>query len=163
MTKIFLICGPPQNGKDTFGALLAEAFGAHQAAPSDVIYMEMAERIGTTVKALKRIPKEELRPALVELGDELVKDRPSYLIDRLIREGFTIITGVRRVSEALNVDEDTEIIWIEREGFDIIPDNTEFELKKLADKVLVFKEGDFDGMKKAVQQLHEDRTPHSPA
>lgn len=153
MSKVFLICGPPRNGKDTFGQMLADVLGAQKAAPSDVIYEEMAERLDTSVKALKRLPKEELRPELVKLGDELTSDYPTYLVERLIRRGARVITGVRRVREALNVEAETVLLWIEREGFEIIPDNTEFELRELADQVLVFREGDFDQMKLVAQQI----------
>jgi hypothetical protein len=144
---LFIITGPPRHGKDTFGVMLGEALGTPEVgATSDVIYDELARRLGVRVEALKRIPKEDLRPALIELGDLMTENNPAALSDAL-RGRFLVISGVRRVREFLFAPEPKILIWMSRAGGPVIKDNTDFALRDLAQEVVEFQHGDFAGMR----------------
>jgi hypothetical protein len=150
---LFIITGPPRHGKDTFGTMLSEELGVPAVgATSDVIYEELARRLEVSVRALKRIPKEDLRPALVELGDIMTADNPSALVDAL-RGRFLVITGVRRVREFSRALEPKVLIWISREGGPVIEDNTDFALRDLAQEVVEFQHGDFAGMREFAETI----------
>jgi len=151
--SVFVICGPPRHGKDTFGEFLSKAMGVPTFSTSSVLYEVMAERLDTTVKSLHRLDKEDIREDLVALGNELCDEDPGYLVNRAISEGFQIITGVRRVKEWKATDFPAHLVWIERIGGPLIMDNTEPELRSLAQSVLEFGEGNFMGMQLAAQQL----------
>ena len=150
---LYLICGAPHHGKDTFGQFLADALGVKKGAPSDIIYEEMAELQGCTVEDLKAVPKEKLRPKLVTLGDQLTRDSPTYLVEQLRKRGVRVVTGVRRMLEAIEVEEPKKIIWVERIGYPIIEDNTEYDLREIADKVVEALEGDLEALRRAAQQM----------
>ena len=152
--QIFIITGPPLHGKTTFAEMLCTALNS-TAGPgntSDVIYAELADRLGVSVRALRRIPKEDLRPALVDLGNELCDEDPGYLVRQLVRR-HRVLTGVRRCMEYIESPDPKHMIWLEYEGGPKIEDNTEYGLKDLADQVFEFRKGDFEGMRRAAQAV----------
>ena len=159
--RIF-VCGPPRHGKDTFARYLAEAMGLPWGGPgsavgstSDAIYARMAELRGVSEGELRALPKEDLRPDLVALGDEMVKDDLAALV-KALPDRVRIVTGVRRAAEFEAVPHPKVLVWMAREGGPRIVDNTERALEEMADVSLVFREGDFHGMKSCAAALVEE-------
>lgn len=153
MDTMYLVCGAPRHGKDTFGQYLADALGTKKGAPSDIIYEELAKRRQVSLSELLAVPKEDLRADLVALGDELCSISPTFLVDALRKRGVRVVTGVRRVAEALEVPQPRKIIWVECPDVPVIPDNTEYELKDHADIEVMAMKGRLDQLQRMAQQI----------
>lgn len=145
---IFLI-GPPGHGKTESRKILSEITHLKGQSTSEVIYAYLAERRGTTIAELKKIPKEELRAELIKAGDYLCGQVgqfgdapaeidsqlyriPSALVRMLYLAGHNIIDGVRRRLELSDAIKHLEwngvrslVLWIQRPAAPIIKDNTE--------------------------------------
>lgn len=159
---VFFIIGPVGHGKTEVRNIICKLTGFKGASCSDVIYAFLAERRQVPVAELFKIPKEELRPALIEAGDfmcghgrmeEKAKDDnvddailriPSCLVRSLYHCGIRVIDGVRR---PLELDQsrahlqwnnvDTCVIWVEKPAVSPgAPDNTVVS-KDLADHVVI--------------------------
>jgi hypothetical protein len=117
-TPVFFIVGPVGHGKSTAREILSQLTHLKGGSCSDVIYGCLARRRNVSVDTLRQIPKEELRPTLIALGDficgsgpKLAEDpadiafddavfrHPSALIRMLYLNGYNVIDGVRRKAE----------------------------------------------------------------
>lgn len=128
MGKITVIIGPARAGKTTFANWLVSKRGgdAKTAGTSEIIYEAMQKATGKSLAELKSVPKEELRPRLIEFADYLCDIYPDILSRALVQRGVNIIDGIRRREELqwLKDKYDTEIFYIERyEG--VVKDNFE--------------------------------------
>jgi len=150
-TPVIFIIGHPQHGKTSLRKALEKLTHLKGASCSDVVYHFLALRGNTSVDALKLLPKEEFRPKLMEAGDFLVGklDKmqetaakegvdevmyriPSALIRTLYMSGYNLIDGVRRREELASARDHldwngvpSKVVWVERPGHEIIPDNNE--------------------------------------
>lgn len=187
-TPVFIVLSKPHHGKTEARKILAELTYLKGGSCSDVIYHFLAARRETTVDALRRLPKEELRPDLIMAGDFLCglhdsmpdapnKDVdsemyrvPSLLCRTLYLSGYNVIDGIRRKAElkefrgALNWNGVRSlVVWIDRPGFPTVEDNTEVG-PEMADE-LVLNDGTIDDLRvklKAVLEKHfgvQDSTP----
>lgn len=123
---VFFIVGPVGHGKTTAREILSELTHLTGASCSDVIYAVLAALRGVSVEDLRALPKEELRPVLIEVGDwicqtgrfnpvehpdaalseavavnnpqilEQLFRHPSALVRTLYLNGRNVIDGVRR-------------------------------------------------------------------
>lgn len=118
---VFFIVGPVDHGKSTSRKILSGVTHLKGGSCSDVIYAILAKRRGVSVESLRAIPKEELRPTLIALGDYVccvvdadgkqvvlhevpvnaevdgeIYRSPSALIRTLYLNGYNVIDGVRR-------------------------------------------------------------------
>ena len=139
----FLVMGPPQHGKSTTANILSVRIQGRFGSTSSIVYEELAHELNTSVEALRRIPKEELRPELVRKGNDLCSINPSHLVEALIDRDFNIIDGVRRLRELKK----TEVLfqelgvklhklWIFNPKGPTIQDNTEIT-EDLADHIII--------------------------
>lgn len=115
---VIFVVGPVGHGKTTSREILSRITHLKGGSCSDVIYAVLAARRGVSVQSLREIPKEELRPLLIEVGDwlcgqigvlsevpthpevdETVFRAPSALIRTLYLNGYNVIDGVRRKLE----------------------------------------------------------------
>ena len=79
MHPFVLIIGPAQHGKSTYRKALAAALGTRGGSCSDAIYALWAYLDGKRgPEVLRELPKEEVRPKLVALGDWLTTDAPCF-------------------------------------------------------------------------------------
>ena len=180
---VFLVVGPVGHGKSTVRQILADLTHLKGGSCSDVIYAFLAQRKGVSVDKLRQMPKEELRPALIEAGDflcgkiesisELPFDAsidkepyriPSILIRVLYMNGYNVIDGVRRREELLHAIDRLEWIGVEHVVFHVsdprkplIADNSE-DLKDLADFVVV-NDGTIEELQAKILASLEQRFP----
>jgi len=186
---VIFVIGPPHHGKTETRKLFSELTYLKGDSTSNVIYRFLALRRQVSVEELHRIPKEELRPLLIEAGDFMVGARsaiaevpvnkeiddilyriPSALIRTLYMNGYNIIDGVRRKSELSDARKHLEwngvrhlTIWVERPGLPTVADNTELTHEE-ADEVLI-NDGSLDDLRakaKAILEKHfgvQDETP----
>lgn len=159
---VFLIIGPVGHGKTTVRELLCKLTHLKGASCSDVIYAFLALRSNTSVEALRKQPKEALRPKLIEGGDFMVGllpkmsdvpakpeidagvyRLPSILIRTLYMNGNNVIDGVRRRNELIEAKDrltwngiQTLTLYIETPGKPTVADNSE-NLKDLADEIIL--------------------------
>ncbi len=148
---VIIVIGPPHHGKTETRKILSELTFQKGESTSTIIYDFLAKRRGITVDELKKTPKDELRPELIEAGDFLVGkidkikldpvddtlDKivyriPSTLLRILYLSGVNVIDGVRRKQELSDSIKHLEwngvrslVIWVERPGVEILQDNTE--------------------------------------
>ena len=153
--RVVLIVGQIGHGKSSVRAALSAASGLRGASCSDLIYEKLARKRGVTVASLRQIPKEQLRPELVALGDWLVgvgdaaspAGIPWYggyrgydaLVWELFDGGFRIIDGVRRRVEMLatlarfrSMGVEPVVVHVERPMVPSVRDNSE-DLRDFAD------------------------------
>jgi len=80
-----------------------------------------------TIDEISAMPKEEIRPYLVKIGDEMCDRDITVLADKLIENGCGIIDGIRRKKELNGIKNKYNplVIWINRPDNDDISDNTE--------------------------------------
>lgn len=124
---LFFVLGPAGHGKTTVRKMIQEKLGVPGDSTSNVLYAFLSFLSGKTEDELRSIPKEELRPRLIELGDwftmnredmspelmamfkpdvtqhikamgERVRD-PASLVRMLFLSGARVYDGVRRVNE----------------------------------------------------------------
>lgn len=174
---VVFVTGKPQHGKTTVRHLVAQITGLRGASCSDVVYHYLAARRQVSVEALRQLPKEELRPFLVEAGDFLcganqppqevpvnkevdaeVYRIPSALIRALFLSGINVIDGVRRRLELQDAKNHLEwngvralTLYVDRPGVPDIPDNTE-DLRDLADEVIL-NDGTLAELEKTVEAV----------
>lgn len=128
MEKFVVVIGPAAHGKSTFRTAFAEALHVEGGSCSDYIYAVWAYLGDTTVEALRKLPKEDIRPKLVALGDWLTtpahtfrghfpfrlfpgwnpealdktglpKPHPGALVQGAFNSGVRVLDGVRRRCE----------------------------------------------------------------
>jgi hypothetical protein len=131
-TPVIFVLGPPGHGKTLARKLLAELVVQTGRSTSEAIYHFIALMRGVTVASLRDIPKEELRPLLIQVGDYIVGARPdipledpkdpgafsvftndmyrgpSALVRMLYLGGANVIDGVRRTAELASAKEHLE-------------------------------------------------------
>lgn len=186
---VIFVVGPVMHGKTTSREILCKHTFLKGASCSDVIYDCLAFRRGVSVQELREVPKEELRPALIEMGDFLcgqigsLKEAPaipnfddqvfrvpSALIRMLYHSGCNVIDGVRRRLELQHAKEHLEwngvrsiTIHIEDPRKAKIVDNSE-DLRDLADELIV-NDGTTDDLEKKLVAIlvkrfgPQDETP----
>lgn len=148
-----VIIGPPHHGKTEVRKYICEVMGWKGASTSDVIYALLAQEMGKPEAELRAMPKEEIRPKLIEFGDYLcgkagklelvppLPERPapekyyrgpSALSRILFHTGHRVSDGIRRRLELSDLRSKLEwlgiplvVIWVERPGHPTIKDNTE--------------------------------------
>lgn len=161
-TPVFFFVGPVGHGKTTAREIVSKITHLSGASCSDVIYRFLAIRRGVSVESLRALPKEDLRPALIEAGDYLcgqigelkevaVDSRiekdvwriPSALIRLLYLNGHNSIDGVRRRLELTHAIQHLEwngvpsiVIHVSDPRKPIIKDNSE-DLSDLAELKIV--------------------------
>ena len=126
-TVIFL-AGRPHSGKTTVRKLLCEYLELRGGSCSDVIYYNLASMRQTSVEELRKLPKEQLRPELISVGDSCTAQNPTFLVDALFAEGYRVIDGIRRKRELDAVKEKYPnglFVWVSRPGGPEVADNTE--------------------------------------
>jgi hypothetical protein len=191
MPVIFIV-GPAGHGKSASREIVSKITHMKGGSCSDVIYTILAARRGVSVASLREIPKEELRPLLIELGDWLcdptaaplseaavnpidvdIFRAPSILIRTLYLNGYNVIDGVRRRVELQHAKGHLEwngvravTIHVSDPRKPAITDNTE-DLTDLADNVIV-NDGTLEQLEeKLIQVLDQHfpgaREPHRPA
>lgn len=159
---VIFVVGPVGHGKTTCREILSRITHLKGGSCSDVIYAVLAARRGVSVQSLREVPKEELRPTLIEVGDwlcgqigqlaevaakpeidETVYRAPSALIRTLYLNGYNVIDGVRRKLELQHAKEHLEwngvrtvVIHVSDPRKPLIADNSE-DLTPLADNAIV--------------------------
>lgn len=104
---VWLIIGLPRHGKTEVGKAMAEVLGCGRGSTSTPVYMALAAEwsanLGIPVldafHNLLALPKEQIRPDLVRVGDALCKENPAALSLWLVDNGNYVIDGIRRRSE----------------------------------------------------------------
>jgi hypothetical protein len=158
---VIFVCGPVGHGKTTAREILSRITHLKGGSCSDVIYAILAQRRGVSVESLRHIPKEEIRPALIEVGDfvcgsvgqltevpvnnidESLYRHPSALIRTLYLSGYNVIDGVRRRLELQHARDHLDwngvrsvVIHVEDPRKPKIADNSE-DLRDLADNQII--------------------------
>ena len=124
---LIFVLGPAGHGKTTVRKMIQEKLGVPGDSTSNVLYAFLSMLTGKSEDELHAIPKEELRPRLIELGDwftmhredispelaamfnpeqakhvpqigERVRD-PAALVRMLFLAGARVYDGVRRIRE----------------------------------------------------------------
>ncbi len=125
---LIFVLGPAGHGKTTVREMIQEKLGVPGDSTSNVLYAFLALLTGKTEDELHALPKEELRPRLIELGDWFTMHRddispelramfsegeaaqhldemgkrvrdPAALVRMLFLAGARVYDGVRRVRE----------------------------------------------------------------
>lgn len=190
-TPVIIVIGPPHHGKTEARKALAELTFQKGESTSTVIYHFLAARRKQDVKELHALPKDDIRPELIEAGDFMVGkineiklaaenpevDQsvyriPSALVRTLYLNGYNIIDGVRRRPELQDSIRHLEwngvrtlVLWIERPGADTVQDNT--ELTQADAHEVVYNDGTLEDLKvklKAVLEKYFGKQPekHDP-
>lgn len=167
----FIIIGPPHHGKTELRKIVSEITSLKGESTSEVIYSFLAHRRKVPVADLKAIPKEVLRPELIEAGDFLVGLKeslaapaidpeidqivyrvPSALIRTLYVSGFNVIDGVRRRQELTDAINHltwngvrSVVIWVTRPGAETVADNTELTAADATD--IIFNDGTLEDLR----------------
>jgi dephospho-CoA kinase len=100
---IICVIGRARSGKTTASNILSEITGIPTASTSDIVYNIMALASGCTVSELKSMPKEILRPQLIDIANYLCDIDPSILSKGLVQKGYKIVDGIRRETELLDL------------------------------------------------------------
>ena len=108
--EVIVVIGKARAGKTTFSNFLAKEMGLKASGTSQIVYEAMAKARGCTTDELYAIPKEELRPDLITFADYLCDMQPDILSSTLIKRGYTIIDGIRRLSELEALQEKYNLI-----------------------------------------------------
>jgi hypothetical protein len=190
---VIFVTGPIGHGKTTAREIISRVTHMKGGSCSDVIYAILANRRQVSVESLKQIPKEELRPALIEVGDfvcgsvgeikeapvnnidESLYRHPSALIRTLYLNGYNVIDGVRRRLELQHAQQHLDwngvrsvVIHVQDPRKPIVQDNSE-DLRDLADNQIVNDGtvGDLEIKILAVLEQHFPnalpKTPDAPA
>ena len=186
---VFIVIGPPHHGKTEARKILSELTYLKGASTSELIYRFLALRRNVSLESLQAIPKEELRPALIEAGDFMVGSIsaiaeppvnaeiekvlyriPSALIRTMYLNGYNIIDGVRRKQELAEARTHlywngvrSLVLWIDRPGVETLKDNTELTAAD-ADEI-VPNDGTLEDLRKKLKFVLEahfgvqDETP----
>lgn len=187
---VIIVIGPPHHGKTEARKILSELTFLKGESTSTIIYNFLAHRRKVELADLLKVPKEDIRPELIEAGDflvgkidtialdavdpeidKLVYRIPSALIRTLYMSGYNVIDGVRRKTELKEAVDHLNwngvrsvIIWIERPGADTIQDNTELTQQDATD--VVFNDGTLEDLKanlKLVLEKHFGKQDEKPA
>lgn len=154
-TPVLFLTGLPQHGKSTARKFLCDRLRLSGASCSDFIYPTLAKLWGLEEAALRALPKEELRPHLVALGDLMTAQDAGRLVDLALQDGRRVIDGIRRISEFDAAVRHAKAkglrpisIWVSRTGAGAphIRDNTQSTLMRLVDHRITAG---------SVEQLHD--------
>jgi hypothetical protein len=128
-----LIAGLPRHGKTYVADRLSKMLGVKWRNTSDLIKDELSRERPEWVHG----DKEEIRPLLIKIGDDLCRNDPGAIVKTLFGQGYQIIAGIRKPDE-LNrlLHLDPFVIWVDRPGFETVKDNT-LITKEYCDFVLV--------------------------
>lgn len=102
-----LIVGPAASGKTTARKHIASVLSIKTSGScSDVIYSNLAELRNVSVRMLHELPKEEIRPELIRLGDEITANNPAaFAADMALEASISesdgesrdfVLDGIRR-------------------------------------------------------------------
>lgn len=182
----FIFVGPPHHGKTEARKLFCEMTNLRGGSTSDVIYALLAAEMKTTSEELKKQPKEEIRPKLIEFGDYLCGNvgrpkllegnegglgseaelyrAPSALVRVLFHLGCRVVDGVRRrlelwetIDRLLWIGVPVITIWIERPGHPTVKDNTEITSDD-AD-VVIINDGSLEDLKQKIREWIDKGLP----
>ncbi len=131
MERKIIIGGLPQHGKTTIAGIIASRFGVTFANTSDTIYDELAG-YGQTVEDLHKMPKERLRPRLIETGDRLCEEHGLAYLALTQLEKHDVVCGVRKPKELALIRAaypDCLFLWVIRPGHPHIKDSTQLSHK----------------------------------
>jgi len=143
-TPTFLFIGFPGSGKSTAAKMCAALACVKHGETSDIVYDVLAKRLGLSVERLRKIPKEQIRPALIDVGDELCWVNPAALSYFHWSNGCRVISGIRRPEELHALCDVMDaakqryvIVWVSRPGC-VKPDKDNTEVTPDdADRIIV--------------------------
>lgn len=115
------IIGKKQSGKSTAAAMIGRSFipTVPIVDTSNVMYKILAEQLGITESQLRQLPKEEIRPRLIEIGDQLTRDNPLAIVEDSILDGEFAIAGIRTSDQLEALKKRcpmTTVLWVDREN-----------------------------------------------
>lgn len=114
----YAFIGLKQAGKSTASTIASTIIGCRAVDTSDMIYEALAAESGVTVESLRAIPKEELRPRLIEIGDRLSKEDPLSLVRPVMKAKSFTIAGIRKKDQLAALPKDVQVVWINRTNHD---------------------------------------------
>ncbi len=103
-------------GKSTASTVVSNILGCQAVDTSDMIYERLAAEMGITLDELRTLPKEEIRPKLIEIGDRLSKTDPLALIRPVLDSKSFTIAGIRKKDQLEALPKEVQVVWINREG-----------------------------------------------
>lgn len=119
--------------------LISTRFGVSFANTSDTIYETIAEREGVSLDLVHSMPKEALRPRLIEVGDKLCDEHGLAYLALTQLAKHDVVCGIRKPKELALVRSeysDCLFIWVIRPDQKLIKDSTQLSHKD-ADLVIV--------------------------
>lgn len=178
-TPVIIVIGPPHHGKTETRKILSELTFQKGESTSTIIYSFLAHRRQIPLAELQALPKESMRPDLIEAGDFLVGqiDKlyldavdpkidgavfriPSALVRTLYMSGYNIIDGVRRKTELTDSIKHLEwngvrtlVVWVERPGAGAITDNT--ELTQSDANEIILNDGTLEDLREKLKAMLE--------
>lgn len=152
---IVLIIGRARAGKTTAAKFLEHFSDWKSASTSEIVYDVVALATNTSVEELKKIPKESIRPTLIDTADYLCDIYPSILSEGLIKKGYKIIDGIRRTKEMDSLSGKNYglfVIYLKRN--ESIDDN--FNIGEDYADVIVDNNGTLGELKEKIKEIYEE-------
>ena len=117
----YAFIGLKMAGKSTASNIVSEILRCQAVDTSDMIYDRLAVELGITLGDLRAMPKEDIRPKLIGIGDRLSKTDPLALIRPVMESKSFTIAGIRKRDQLEALPKDVQVVWINRE--DHTPDS----------------------------------------
>jgi len=127
--KMIIVVGRARSGKTSFSEMLSSILGLKTAGTSKIVYEVVAKARGCTVADLLALPKEEIRPTLIDVADFLCDGKVDVLSEMLYNRGYRILDGIRREEELKAIIHNHEcfVVYMQRDkgtvddNFNILP------------------------------------------
>lgn len=110
----YAFIGLKMSGKSTASNIVSEILRCRAVDTSDMIYDRLAAELGVTLGDLRAMPKEDIRPKLIEIGDRLSKTDPLALIRPVMKSKSFTIAGIRKRDQLEALPKDVQVVWINR-------------------------------------------------